>query len=874
MGEFDGSGGRRHRRRVRHRAGHGHAAGRARRHGGLPRPQRSTGCRRRCSGSSRDVTDDASVRAGVAAAAERARRPRRAGQQRRHRRRRHGRGQPRRRVAPGAGRQRRRHGPGHPRRPAAPARVRRTRRSSTPARSPPPPGCPAGALQRDQGRGAVADPGDGRRPRARGHPGQLRQPGHRRHAVGAPPARRRRRPRRRAAPRSRPPAHRPAGQRRGGGGRDRLPGRARSPAPPPAPSSPSTAACTACACGRRRDRARELGVQRRASRPARARLRAARQPVPRDRRRAAARATVDAAWGAGVRYFDTAPHYGLGLSERRLGAALRERPRDELHGEHQGGPAAGTRPGAARPPRRRRLRVPATHRRVWDFSRRRRTAVAGRRASTGSASTGSTSCSSTTPRSHADMALDAGATRPWRSCATRAWSARSARASKNVRVRCTGSSPRPTSTSSCSPAATRCWSSRRVGRAAAGRASRRGVSVIIAGVFNSGLLAVDRPHGATADYEYGAAPADCSAGPAAIADGLRAATARRCRPRRSRSPPRTRRWRRSSSARDSPEQVAATPASRAVRRRRCWADLSPTGCCPSADGWRLIVDAHHHLWRCRATRYTWLDEPALAPIRAHVQPRPTCGRAIERAGVARTVLVEGGRCDRGGGGAAARAYAGATPADRRRGGVGRPAEPASPSGSPRYRALPGGERLVGDPARRCRASRTRTTSTAPTCAAGCAPSARPVWRTTSWCASTSCRRRPGPPRDLPERAVRARPPRQAPHPRRRRRAGRWRAAVAALAAHAQRDRQALRPGHRGRLGARGRSRTCGRSWPRRSSCSAPSGSCSARTGRCACSPPRTAGSSARSAEALPRAVAKPDGAAVFGDTAARVYRLG
>ena len=38
-------------------------------------------------------------------------------------------------------------------------------------------------------------------------------------------------------------------------------------------------------------------------------------------------ATVDAAWGAGIRYFDTAPYYGLGLSERRLGDALRPRPR-------------------------------------------------------------------------------------------------------------------------------------------------------------------------------------------------------------------------------------------------------------------------------------------------------------------------------------------------------------------------------------------------------------------------------------------------------------------------------------------------------------------------------------------------------------------
>jgi hypothetical protein len=35
-----------------------------------------------------------------------------------------------------------------------------------------------------------------------------------------------------------------------------------------------------------------------------------------------ARDTVAAAWHAGIRYFDTAPHYGFGLSECRLGAAL------------------------------------------------------------------------------------------------------------------------------------------------------------------------------------------------------------------------------------------------------------------------------------------------------------------------------------------------------------------------------------------------------------------------------------------------------------------------------------------------------------------------------------------------------------------------
>jgi len=45
---------------------------------------------------------------------------------------------------------------------------------------------------------------------------------------------------------------------------------------------------------------------------------------------AEARAVVEAAWDAGIRYFDTAPYYGYTLSERRLGAALRERERDSF----------------------------------------------------------------------------------------------------------------------------------------------------------------------------------------------------------------------------------------------------------------------------------------------------------------------------------------------------------------------------------------------------------------------------------------------------------------------------------------------------------------------------------------------------------------
>lgn len=41
-------------------------------------------------------------------------------------------------------------------------------------------------------------------------------------------------------------------------------------------------------------------------------------------------AVLDAAWESGVRYYDAAPHYGLGLSEKRLGAFLQTKPRDEF----------------------------------------------------------------------------------------------------------------------------------------------------------------------------------------------------------------------------------------------------------------------------------------------------------------------------------------------------------------------------------------------------------------------------------------------------------------------------------------------------------------------------------------------------------------
>jgi D-threo-aldose 1-dehydrogenase len=44
---------------------------------------------------------------------------------------------------------------------------------------------------------------------------------------------------------------------------------------------------------------------------------------------AAAHDLLQAAWDAGIRYYDTAPFYGCGLSERRIGNFLRDKPRDD-----------------------------------------------------------------------------------------------------------------------------------------------------------------------------------------------------------------------------------------------------------------------------------------------------------------------------------------------------------------------------------------------------------------------------------------------------------------------------------------------------------------------------------------------------------------
>ncbi|WP_093864679.1 aldo/keto reductase [Streptomyces sp. TLI_053] len=78
--------------------------------------------------------------------------------------------------------------------------------------------------------------------------------------------------------------------------------------------------------------------------------------------------TLAAAWAGGIRTYDTAPHYGLGLSERRLGAALRERPRAEYTVSTKVGRLLEPVPDPVGDDLANGFAVPATHHRVWDFS--------------------------------------------------------------------------------------------------------------------------------------------------------------------------------------------------------------------------------------------------------------------------------------------------------------------------------------------------------------------------------------------------------------------------------------------------------------------------------------------------------------------------
>ncbi|MFG2650313.1 aldo/keto reductase [Streptomyces sp. NPDC048436] len=77
---------------------------------------------------------------------------------------------------------------------------------------------------------------------------------------------------------------------------------------------------------------------------------------------------LDAAWDAGIRHFDTAPHYGIGLSERRVGEALRGRDRSTYTVSTKAGRLLEPVAGPVGNDLAHGFAVPATHRRVWDFS--------------------------------------------------------------------------------------------------------------------------------------------------------------------------------------------------------------------------------------------------------------------------------------------------------------------------------------------------------------------------------------------------------------------------------------------------------------------------------------------------------------------------
>lgn len=82
-----------------------------------------------------------------------------------------------------------------------------------------------------------------------------------------------------------------------------------------------------------------------------------------------AEGAFNAAWDAGIRYFDVAPHYGLGLAEERLGRYLRAKPRDEYVVSSKVGRLLVPSPETAGRDDAEGFAVPASKRRVWDFSR-------------------------------------------------------------------------------------------------------------------------------------------------------------------------------------------------------------------------------------------------------------------------------------------------------------------------------------------------------------------------------------------------------------------------------------------------------------------------------------------------------------------------
>ena len=105
--------------------------------------------------------------------------------------------------------------------------------------------------------------------------------------------------------------------------------------------------------------------------------------------------TFELAWERGIRFFDTAPLYGLGLSEQRLGRFLADKPRDDYVLASKVGRLL--RPDAPPDPDQSHWSRRAAPQPGLGLQLRTACSARWTRASSGSASTGSTSCTSTIP---------------------------------------------------------------------------------------------------------------------------------------------------------------------------------------------------------------------------------------------------------------------------------------------------------------------------------------------------------------------------------------------------------------------------------------------------------------------------------------------
>ncbi len=218
----------------------------------------------------------------------------------------------------------------------------------------------------------------------------------------------------------------------------------------------------------------------------------------------AAQALLEAAWTAGVRLFDTAPHYGLGLSERRLGAFLAGRARDEFRVSTKVGRRLVAQDNPTGALDDEGFAVPADLRRGVGLLRGGHPRLAGGVTGSGSASTTSTSPTSTTPSAGTSSRASTPGSGPWPGSATRAWSAAIGVGSMSTEALLAAA--RTGLVDELMVAGRYTLLDRSAERELLPLCAESGIEVVAAAVLNSGLLA---GHPApTSTFDYDVVPAD------------------------------------------------------------------------------------------------------------------------------------------------------------------------------------------------------------------------------------------------------------------------------------------------------------------------------------------------------------------------------